>query len=120
MFNQTYRNYKKDEEKRSIREDKEIIIMNKREFVSEAIESYKRLRNQNFDASIYEVKTRLSTLFDDIDDAIRENISAEEYSDLVNNLLSNEPALLFDAWKFINSWLYKKGLLKVFKNDVVL
>lgn len=111
----------RDEEKRLINEERQKLVLAKREFVLQALESYRRFINQGkTNVSIYEVKTRLQTLFDEIREEFQEDVTPEEFVDLCNNLEGNEPALVFDSWIIINKWLNKKSLMKIFKPEALL
>ena len=102
-------------------ENTALNVLMKRENVAQSIEAYKRLVFQGRgNVPIYEVKTTLATLFDYIKTAIKEDITLEEYSDLERCLESNKPSEVLDGWDLINSWLYKKGLTKIFKPKAIL
>lgn len=117
---QHFYNYNKDEEKRTINSERQFTVLNKREFVLQAIESYRRLINQGKNPPIYEVKTRLQTLFMELRSDIKQDITAEEYYDLENNLSSDSPAKIFDALEFIEDWIHTKKLMSIFKPEVLL
>jgi len=111
----------KEEEKRLINEERQRLVLNKREFVLQALESYRRMVNQGkSNAPIYEVKTRLQTLFEEIEPELMQDSTLLELKLMTENLESNNPALILDVWKFINQWLTKKALMKIFKPDPLL
>lgn len=113
-------NFNKDEEKRNINSERQFTVLNKREFVLQAIESYRRLINQGKNPPIYEVKTRLQTLFMELRSDIKQDITSAEYYDLENNLSSDVPAKIFDALEFIEDWIHTKKLMSIFKPEVLL
>ena len=101
--------------KETLLPSKEHNVLILRQFVASAIESYERLINQNYKADCYEIKTRLSTLFKEIKYEMKEGITEGEYNKLVTQLNSSNGLLILEAYDFISCWLYKKGLLKIFK-----
>ena len=86
-----------------------LLILEKREAVLEAIELYNSWDFQGIDAETYAIKSRVITLFLELQAALRNDLKPEEYEDLrVAIFASDEIKSVIDAFYLINNWLYDK------------
>jgi len=96
-------------------------ILLKKEAVSQSIEAYRRILYQGrSNVPIYEVKTRIHTLFDDIKEAMKKDLKENDFQELERYLRNNNSEEILKAWEIINKWLYEKGLTKIFKDKTIL
>lgn len=101
-------------------EDKvRISILNSLENLNEAIEAYNRKKFNGYETDIYEVRTRILTLFN----KIKPMISEDYDSNVIENVILSDDSSDDDVirvYHFINQWLYSKKLTNVFKRRVIL
>lgn len=96
------------------------IILEKRAYVIDSLEAYHRQVFKRQRADIYEVRTRLNSLFEEIAPALEESLSPEEYQDLRDSIHKGTDTDLLDAWEQINKFIYSKGLTNIFKKEEIL
>lgn len=96
------------------------IILEKRAFFIDSLEAYNRVVYKNGRADIYEVRTRLKTLFEELKPGLTNTLSPEEFNDLEDSINNGSPASVLEAWDIINGFIYNKGLTDIFKKEEIL
>ena len=96
------------------------IILEKRAFFIDSLEAYNRVVYKNGRADIYEVRTRLKTLFEELKPGLSIALSVEEFNDLEESINKGQPAGVMEAWDIINNYIYNKGLTDIFKKEEIL
>lgn len=96
------------------------IILVKRLYVSDSIEAYNRSIFQGVKTSSYEIKARMINLFDDLAPYLELTIDNIVFLDLKRLINKGGIAELLEAWYFINKFLFDRGLLNIFKSEVIL
>jgi len=96
------------------------IILVKRWYFSDALESYNKQIFQGYQTSLCVVRARLINLFDELNPFLRRSLSIEEFEDLQKSVRNGNIADILDVWEFINDFLFKKGFLDILKKEVIL
>jgi len=98
-----------------------ILILEKRENVIDSIEAFNRFKYQNQPTEDYEVRTRLNSLFLEIQASLKEDMKQNDGSfEALRSLLysANKISQLLEVFYTINEWLYAKKLTQWdFKKD---
>jgi len=87
-----------------------VLILEKREAVLDAFESYNRLSYQNIEAETYEIKSRLITLFYELQGSLIKDMKDTKYIELRDEILgdSSDIKSLKDVFIQLSEWLYSK------------
>lgn len=94
------------------------IILESLIFVEDSIEAYNRKAFKGYTPDVYEVKARLTTLFNKLSPALKEELNS--FDKLKEKVKSDEFEDLLSVYNILNAWVYKKQLTNVFKKKVIL
>jgi len=95
-----------------------IMILESRFNLKEAIESYKRNKLKNNIDSIDEIKARLYSLYFEVQAPLELSLDKKDYEKFVQDIDSEDFDVVFKACIFLNKWLYGKGLIKFDINKI--
>ena len=90
-----------------------VLILQRRNDVIEAIESFKKAVYQNSDGHLWLVRSRLLSLFLEVRSALRNSMPADKFVVLENGVLSENFSDLGTAFFTIDEWLYDKKITKI-------
>lgn len=96
-----------------------MMVLHKKDYLSECVSLYEQQINKGNEPSIYMVKTALSSLFDEIKFSMYEEMKKEDYDNLFKLTLSNKEDDIFEARNIISSWLHKIELTSIFKRTIL-
>jgi len=90
-----------------------ITILERRYNLIDSIESYHRLNEQNIQAELYEVRSRLISLYLELQSALKKDLKEKDYG-LLNDKVKDCKKIdeIVEVFIQLNDWLYEKHLTK--------
>lgn len=89
-----------------------VLILQRRNDVIDAIESYKKAEYQGAEGPAWVVRSRMLTLFLEVRSALKNSKKPEDFKKLEANVLSADMDRLGEALYAIDEWLYQKNITK--------
>lgn len=90
-----------------------ILILQRRNDFLEALEAYNKEKARGIQTDISIVKSRLMSLFLEIQPALRRTYSAEDYEELQVLIDARDEQEIIRAFIAINTWLDDKKLIRI-------
>jgi hypothetical protein len=94
-------------------------VLHREDYLSECVFFYNQQVNKGNNPGIYQIKTALSSLFDEVKFSMYEEMKKEDYDNLFKLTLSNKEDDIFEARNIISSWLHKIQLTSIFKRKIL-
>jgi len=90
-----------------------VLILQRRNDVIEAIEAHNKLHSQGVSPGNAVVRARLTSLFLEIQAALKRHLKGNEYAELIKKIASTKDEDLLDAFLLMNEWVDKIRLTRI-------
>lgn len=91
-----------------------ILILQRRNDLIEAMESYYKIAEQGSDVDIFVIKARLKSFYWEIEAALSRNLSDEEFDKMKEKVFSaKDIKTIEEVYEFINEFLDKMRLIRI-------
>jgi len=90
-----------------------VAILERRSYFIDALEAYHKQKLGGVEAHTNILKSRLLSLFLEVQPALERSKSKEHIASLIDRMKSKEYVDIYDAFLIINRWLDKTHLIKI-------
>lgn len=90
-----------------------VLILQRRNDVIEAIESFKKIEYQGGEGNAGPVRARLLSLFLEVRAAMKNSLKADDFAKLERSIGSTDMSDVSKALTTIDEWLYAKNITRI-------